>query len=257
MAKLPFHSDHIGSLIRPALLAEARERAEAGQITETELRETQRAAIADIVAKQLSHGVRPLSSGEFDRKYFFSGFFEKLTGFRQVSPMPWDLARLSAPPIAVLKKEGRPYMTTVVCEAKISNDSSPYLDNWRMLRDAVPREQWAECKFTMPPPCHFHMRMAQGKCYSPDVYASDEAFFADLAVAYQKEMRTLYDEGLRNIQIDDPTLAYFCSEDMRKSLKDEGIDPDELFELYLKAHNDCIANRPQDLHVGIHVCRGL
>ncbi|KAK4090847.1 hypothetical protein PCL_03456 [Purpureocillium lilacinum] len=252
----PFHADHIGSLIRPESLSKLQERADAGEITPAELREGQRATIADIVRKQQDEGVRAITSGEFDRKYYFSGFFEKLDGFREVSPVPWDLARLSAPPIAALKKAGQQYPMAAVCEGKIGYRTSPYLDNWRMLRDSVPRERWAECKFTMPPPCYFHLRLAPGKCYSAEAYASDEEFFADLAEAYRKELRTLYDEGLRNVQIDDPTLAYFCSDEMRESLQKDGVDPDALFELYLKAHNDCIADRPEGLHVGLHICRG-
>jgi len=155
-----------------------------------------------------------------------------------------------------LKKTGRQYPLAAVCHGKIVYEKSPYLDNWKMLRGTVPKERWAECKFTMPPPCYFHLRMAPGKCYSPEAYSNDDAFFADVAKAYQQELKTLYDEGLRNIQIDDPTLAYFCSEAMQESLKGDGEDPDKMFESYLKAHNDAISGRPEGLHAGLHVCRG-
>ena len=255
--KLPFHADHIGSLIRPESLAAIQTKSDKGEASSQELLEGQRAAINDIVGKQQANGVRALTSGEFDRKYYFSGFFEKLTGFREVSPVPWDLARLSAPPIAALKKAGQQYPMAAVCESKIRYDRSPYLDNWRLLKAAVPPDQVAQCKFTMPPPCYFHLRLAPGKCYSPEAYGSDADFFADVAQAYRKELKTLYDDGLRNLQIDDPTLAYFCSDEMVESLRKDGVDPDKLFETYLQAHNDCIADRPQDMHVGLHICRGM
>ncbi|EMC96254.1 hypothetical protein BAUCODRAFT_33598 [Baudoinia panamericana UAMH 10762] len=253
---LPFHADHIGSLIRPEYVAEAQEKADAGKISAAELRDTQKKAIAHVVKQQQDHGVRALCSGEFDRKYYFSGFFEKLDGFEEVSPVPWDLARLSAAPIAALKKAGKQYPMAAICTGKIGYSQSPYLDNWKLLRECVPKEQWGECKFTMPPPCYFHLRLAKGKCYNTEVYKNDEAFFNDLAAAYRKEIRTLHGEGLRNLQIDDPTLAYFCSDDMLKGLRDDGEDTDKMFEMYLKAHNDCIADRPQDMHVGLHICRG-
>ncbi|KAH6605948.1 methionine synthase ii cobalamin-independent [Trichoderma cornu-damae] len=256
MTKLPFHADHIGSLIRPSHVSDCQRLFDEGQATAAELRLVQQAAIKETVNKQQANGIRALSSGEFDRKYYFSGFFEKLAGFREVSPVPWELTRLSAPPITALKKTGQQYPMAAVCEGKIRYDSSPYLENWRLLRDAVPQEQWGECKFTMPPACYFHLRLAPGQCYSADAYSCDEDFFADLAVAYQKEIQTLYDEGLRNLQIDDPTMAYFCSEEMRESLRKEGVDPDQLFDLYLNVHNDCIAHRPEGLHVGLHICRG-
>ncbi|KAG6061422.1 hypothetical protein E4U17_001785 [Claviceps sp. LM77 group G4] len=254
--KVRFHADQIGSLIRPSALSRLQDQADVGTITSSQLRDGQRAAIAAIVDKQLSHGVRALSSGEFDRKYYFSGFFEALAGFHEVSPVPRDLARISAPPVAALSKVGQPYMMAAVCHDKIRYETSPYLENWKLLRDSVDPVLWPDCKFTMPPPCYFHLRLAPGKAYDASVYANDAEFFADLAVAYRKEIRTLYDAGLRNLQIDDPTLAYFCSEDMLESFRAEGIDADELFDVYMKAHNDCIADRPADMHVGLHVCRG-
>ncbi|KAI5368208.1 Putative cobalamin-independent methionine synthase MetE/archaeal, UROD/MetE-like superfamily [Septoria linicola] len=256
VTKLPFHADHIGSLIRPSSVSEAQEKADVGQISQEELRKVQQKEIADIVKKQQDNNVRALCSGEFDRKYYFSGFFEKLDGFKEVSPVPWELARLSAAPIAALKKAGKQYPMAAICTGKIKYTKSPYLENWKLLRETLPKEQWKEAKFTMPPPCYFHLRLAPGKCYDTKVYGNDTEFFEDLAAAYRQEFKTLYDEGLRNIQIDDPTLAYFCSEDMLKGLREDGEDTDKLFELYLKAHNDCIADRPDDLHVGLHICRG-
>lgn len=254
--KLPFHSDHIGSLIRPVDLADTQTRHDAGQATPGELLAAQKTAIGSIVKRQLDAGVRAVTSGEFDRRYYFSGFFERLGGFREIPTVPWEITRLSAPPIAALKKAGKRYPMVAVCEGKIEYGESPYLGNWELLKQAVPEDLWGQCKFTMPPPCYFHLRLAPGECYSSSAYGSDEAFFADLAAAYRKELRTLYDAGLRNVQIDDPTLAYFCSDDMVTSLARDGIDPDALFETYLKAHNDCIADRPEGLHVGLHVCRG-
>lgn len=229
-ARLPFHADHIGSILRPASLSKAQQEADAGDISQAQLHDVQQAAIRDIVQKQLDHGVRPLTSGEFDRKYYWGGFFEKLGGFHEISPVPWDLARLSAPPIAALKKAGQQYPMAAVCNGKITHEKSAYLNNWRMLRDSLPKEQWAQCKFTMPPPCYFHLRLAEGKSYSKEVYSSDEGFFTDLTKAYRKEMKVLFDEGLRNLQIDDPTMAYFCSEDMLEGLRSDGVDPDKMFD---------------------------
>ncbi|KAK0946526.1 hypothetical protein LTR29_001994 [Friedmanniomyces endolithicus] len=254
--KLPFHADRIGSLIRPAYVGEAQEKFDAGEISQQDLHSAQQKAIADVVAAQQAHGVRALCSGEFDRKYYFSGFFEKLQGFEEVSPVPWELARLSAAPIAALKKAGKQYPMAAICTGKIEYVESPYLASWKTLRGCVEKEQWRECKFTMPPPCYFHLRLAKGKCYDTSVYKDDEEFFGDLAKAYRQEIRTLHGEGLRNLQIDDPTLAYFCSDDMLSGLRDDGEDTEKMFDAYLKAHNDCIADRPDDMHVGLHICRG-
>ncbi|CAI4213880.1 unnamed protein product [Parascedosporium putredinis] len=213
--------------------------ADAGEISAAQLWEEQSKAVADIVKKQQEHGVRAICSGEFDRKWYFGGFFEKLDGFREVIP-----------------KAGKQYPMAAVCEGKIKYTKSPYLENWKLLRSQLPESQWGDAKFTMPPPCYFHLRLGPGKCYSSDAYANDKEFFADLAKAYQQEFQTLYAEGLRNVQLDDPTLAYFCSDAMHDSLRQDGEDPEALFETYLQAHNDCIANKPEGLHVGLHICRG-
>lgn len=254
--QLPFHGDHIGSLLRPADLQDAQKKAAAKEISAQNLTKAEHKAISDIVARQQEHGVRSICSGEFDRKVYFGGFFENLEGFEEVDDAPWDLYRLSAPPIAMLKKAGLKYPMTVVCTSKIRYNESPYLEKWKYLRSCVSEDQWGACKFTMPPACYFHLRLAPGKVYSKEAYSNDEEFFADLAVAYQKEFKTLYDAGLKSVQIDDPTLAYFCSQEMLDGLKEDGVDPDKLFDQYLKAHNDCIEGRPEGLHVGLHVCRG-
>jgi methionine synthase II (cobalamin-independent) len=254
--ELPFHGEHIGSLLRPTALQKAQARAAANEISPNELLQAEHDAISYIVSRQLELGIRSISSGEYDRCVYFGGFFEKLEGFKEVTDPPWDLYRLSAPPIAVLKKAGLKFPMTVVCTGKIRYAKSPYLEQWKYLRSCVPRELWGNCKFTMPPAPFFHLRLAPGKVYSKDAYTNDEDFFADLAAAYQKEFKTLHDEGLRNIQIDDPTLAYFCSQEMLEGLRKDGVDPDKLFDQYLKAHNDCLKGRPKSLQVGLHICRG-
>lgn len=53
----------------------------------------------------------------------------------------------------------------------------------------------------------YHFRYGPGKAYLPGVYANDDEYFADVAKAYQTELKILYDAGLRNAQVDDPNLA--------------------------------------------------
>ncbi|KAF4556771.1 Cobalamin-independent synthase-like protein [Elsinoe fawcettii] len=256
MAPLPFHAEHIGSLLRPDDLQIAKQAYKEGKLSEADLTTAEQKAVKYIVSKQQSLGIRPLVSGEYDRAVYFSGFFEKLAGFKEVGEdAPWDIYRLSAPPIKALKDAGLKYPMAAVCTGKIKYEKSPYLDKWLYLRSLLPESQWGEAKFTMPPACYFHLRLAPGSIYPTDVY-DDEGYFADLAKAYQQEFKTLHSHGLKSVQIDDPTLAYFCSSAMTESLKNDGVDPDKLFELYLKAHNQCLEGRPEGLHVGLHICRG-
>jgi methionine synthase II (cobalamin-independent) len=255
--KLRFHAEHIGSLLRPQYLVDAKTQAKNNSIPPEELTAAEHKAISSVVQTQLSKGIRSICSGEYDRNVYFGGFFEKLQGFEVVADPPWDLYRMSAPPIRMLRDAGLKFPMAVICTGKIKHVKSPYLEKWKYLRSCVPKKQWRDCKFTMPPAPFFHLRLAPGKCYPNDVYSSDEEYFADLALAYQAEFRALYHEGCRSIQIDDPTLAYFCSQDMIDGLEAAGVDSDALFQTYLKAHNECLKGKPDDLEVGLHICRGL
>ena len=88
------------------------------------------------------------------------------------------------------------------------------------------------------------------------MYSSDAEYFADIAQAYRTELKILYDNGLRNVQIDDPNLAYFCSKKMLQGFKDNNEDSDALLDSYIKLYNDCLSGRAADMHVGVHLCRG-
>ena len=83
-----------------------------------------------------------------------------------------------------------------------------------------------------------------------------EEYFADIATAYQAEIQDLYAAGCRNIQIDDPLLAYFCAESMIKGMEERGVDHEALLDTYIRAYNNCLKNRPADMNVGLHLCRG-
>jgi methionine synthase II (cobalamin-independent) len=103
------------------------------------------------------------------------------------------------------------------------------------------------------------MRYKQGKAYTPEAYANDEEYFADVARVYQAELEMLYNAGLRNVQFDDPGLAYFCSDKFRQGWaedKDNIGTVDDLLDAYIKLYNDSISKVPADFHTGVHLCRG-
>ena len=126
----------------------------------------------------------------------------------------------------------------------------------------------------MAAPEWFHLRHGE-YAYPKDVYANDgtsppaygraarlsahvpaDEYFNDIATAYQEEIQALYAAGCRNVQFDDPLLAYFCAESMIKGMEERGIDHEALFDTYIRAYNACIEGRPADMTVGLHLCRG-
>ncbi|KAF9218714.1 hypothetical protein BS17DRAFT_790833 [Gyrodon lividus] len=75
------------------------------------------------------------------------------------------------------------------------------------------------------------------------IYPDREAYFNDIATAYQKELDILYTAGCRNVQIDDPLLAYFCDVFTLKGMKEAGEDADALLDAYIRLYNNCLATR--------------
>ncbi|RAH65467.1 cobalamin-independent methionine synthase II family protein [Aspergillus aculeatinus CBS 121060] len=258
-----FRAEQIGSLLRPDELVAAR--AAAGQLVSytTEpvpdaLRKITEDAIARVVEQQLQRKVRPIMSGEYERTIYYSGFFERLHGFKIVPdvPVPAGL-RNGLPVVNVMLRNGMTAREAVIAVDKIRYAESPYLADWEYLRSLVPPAAWKECKVTIPPITWQHLQLRAGTAFTDrSPYTTDKEYFADLAQAYAQELRTLYDAGLRSIQVDDPQLLYFVTDEFRSGCRADGIDPDELLELYIWAHNQCLVGRPADLHVGIHLCRG-
>lgn len=89
--------------------------------------------------------------------------------------------------------------------------------------------------------------------FPTDVYATDAEYFADLAKAYREELDDLYQAGCRNVQFDDPLLAYFCAVPMLEGMRAEGVDPETVLDSYIKCYADCLRDKPADMVAGIHV----
>ena len=146
-----------------------------------------------------------------------------------------------------------------VATGKLSHTGvSTFLPELEYLKSILPEDQWSSIKLTITSPSWYHFRYGPNKAYLPGVYSSDDEYFADLAKAYQVELKILYDAGLRNAQVDDPNLAYFCSEAMLEGWakdKENFLTADEQLDAYIKFYNACL-KVPEDFHMGIHLCRG-
>ncbi|EMR64536.1 hypothetical protein MGN70_008284 [Eutypa lata] len=259
----PSRADHIGSLLRPQSLLDARSSLSSpSQMYSLEIpqavKDVEAEAIRDVVRLQVEKGVRPITDGEYARHIYYGGFFEKLSGFEVKPDLPIPGAfRTDFPTTTGLAKMGAKTRAVVVCTGKMEYKDSPYLSEWLLLRDSLPRSLWGEAKFTIPSPNYQHIQLKPGTAWTPGSgYTSDPEYFRDLARCYGAEIKTLYDAGLRNLQVDDPHLTYFCSSQFLEGCRKDGTNTDELLDLYLGAHKQLLANKPADLHVGMHLCRG-
>ncbi len=275
----PFRAEHLGSLLRPQKISEKRvamDEKKAVDIAEDpELRQIEDEAVDDIVKVQLDLGYHAITDGEYRRHQFWGTFFPGLEGFEEIQNPPLDMFRLYVPDLAAfseslvpppwlfplcltvaLAEAGHKPGESIVCTGKIKHTGSTYVHQWNYLKSRLSPEQAKEAKLTLPAPEWYHLRYQTGHAYPKDVYANDAEYFADIAEAYRTELKVLYEAGVRNVTIDDPNLAYFCSEKMLDGFKAAGEDADALLDSYVKLYNDCLSGRPDDLHVGIHLCRG-
>jgi 5-methyltetrahydropteroyltriglutamate--homocysteine methyltransferase len=237
----PFRADHVGSLLRPAALKDARARREHGVITADDLTAAENAAIERIIARQAEIGLRSATDGEFRRAMWHFDFLERLDG---VESFRSDHGIAFKGGI-----ETQPKGLRVV--GKVGFSGHPMLEHFRFLRDhtrALP-------KMTIPSPSVLHFRGGR-RAVDPNVYPDMEAFYVDLGAAYRGAVQAFADEGCRYLQLDEVNLAYLCDAEQRQMLRDRGDDPDRLPEIYARMINAAIAGRPRDMAITMHLCRG-
>jgi 5-methyltetrahydropteroyltriglutamate--homocysteine methyltransferase len=240
----PFRADHVGSLIRPDALIAARQAAESGALAKEELRRLQQEAIREVVRLQEEIGLKLVTDGEFNRTSWQRDF---LLRFANVAPMPARLtvrfhsaagARDHIPPsLAVTGKLARP--------------NGIFVDDFKFLK-SVAR---ATPKVTIPSPTVMHFRGGRD-AIDKAAYPEIDDFYADLARVYREEIADLAQAGCRYLQIDEVNLAYLCDPELRRQVANIGEDPDELPDAYARLLNDTIRDRPADMTVCMHLCRG-
>jgi methionine synthase II (cobalamin-independent) len=260
----PFRAEHMGSLLRPKNLLDVRAKIRDENISEEQagLPAVEKEAIGSIVKTQLDLGLKAVTSGEYNRTRFWGLFWDELEGTTRLQDAEASMFRLYHPDVVSLIEKDRKVMPgdSVIAGAKIKNNGTKAnIHELKLVQQFVPKDQWGNIKLTMITPSWFHMRYKQGSAYTPEAYKDDASYFADVAAAYGQELKDLYAAGLRNVQFDDPNMAYFCSKQFRDGWaqdKDNIGTVDDLLDSYIKLYNDSIAHAPKDMHTGIHLCRG-
>ena len=232
--------EHVGSFVRPeALLNVARAR-KAGGIDETEFRKVQDAAIQDIVVFQESLGLPTITDGEFRRRSWSAGFIDAVDGFglRDGTLSFRDETR-------VVGVAASPY-----AKAPLRRRQRIVADDFSFLKKTV-RKGVPKVTIAAPDVMHYFLGP---KAF--DAYRDREAFFADLVKIYRQEIADLAAEGCGYLQLDDTALPCNCDAQAREDVKARGEDPDELTERYIRLFNDSIRDKPKDMTVATHLCRG-
>lgn len=240
--KPPFRADMVGSLLRTAPLKEARERRSRGEIDAAALRAVEDAEITKLIARQQEIGLEGITDGEFRRAFWHFDFLEELDGVESVAAESGINFKGVGTITKALKVTGR-----------VGFSGHPMLDHFRFLKAHVGEGRVA--KMTIPGPSMLHYRGGR-KMIDASVYPDMEAFYADVGDAYARAVRAFYDAGCRYLQLDDISFAYLCDPAQRQMLADRGDDPTRQPEIYAGMVRRALADKPADLTVTMHLCRG-
>ncbi len=242
--KPPFRADQVGSLMRPLAIQQARQQAAMNRMSVETLRTLEDEHIAKAVRQQEALGLKSITDGEYRRAYFHLDFLKKLAGVTVTGA-------IDASSDAKKKVGFTPPKLSVT--GKLEHVQNIQVDDFIYLDSQVTPGHTA--KVTIPSPTMIHFRGGRA-AIDIESYPDMDEFFHDLAACYRKEIDALYQAGCRYIQMDDTNLAYLCDPKMRQGAKDRGDDPDELPRTYAALINSVIENRPEDLRVCVHLCRG-
>ncbi|WP_342359685.1 5-methyltetrahydropteroyltriglutamate--homocysteine S-methyltransferase [Terrarubrum flagellatum] len=238
--KPPFRADMVGSLLRTVPLKEAREKREKGEISAEALREIEDREIRKIVKRQEDIGLQAVTDGEFRRTWWHFDFLFNLDGVERV------ILDHGIQFAGVQTKAEAPRVTS-----KIGFSNHPFLEHFRFLKGATDRV----AKMTIPSPSMLHYRGGR-KMIQMGLYPDMEEYYRDLANAYATAVKSFYEAGCRYLQLDDTSLSYFCDPEQRKMLAERGDDPDLLIQRYRDMINTATKNRPADMTITSHTCRG-
>lgn len=236
-----YRAEVVGSFLRPAAIKQAREQFQKGEIDAVALRRIEDEAIRDVVTHQRACGLKVVTDGEFRRAWWHFDFFDGLKGverYESEQGIQFNGVQTKAHGIRVTDK--------------IAFGNHPMLEDFRYLKsisgDAV-------AKMTIPSPSVMHFRGGR-KAIDANVYPDLNDYFDDLATVYRDAISAFYAAGCRYLQLDDTVWAYLCSEDQKSQIRERGDDPEQLARIYAQVLNKAIEGKPDDLTIGLHVCRG-
>jgi 5-methyltetrahydropteroyltriglutamate--homocysteine methyltransferase len=239
-SKPPFRADMVGSLLRSATLKEARAKRDAGNITSQELEKIEDAEIKALVKKQEDIGLQAVTDGEYRRAFWHFDFLENLTGVEGIA----------SEGIAFKGVTTKGHSIRVVNKIDFPADH-PHIAHFEYLAKVTGKTP----KMTIPSPSMLHYRGGNASINAA-VYRDMDGYFEDLGKAYAKAVKAFYQAGCRYLQLDDTSLSYFCDPEQRAMLVKRGDDPDKLMTAYRDVINMATKNRPDDMVITTHTCRG-
>jgi 5-methyltetrahydropteroyltriglutamate--homocysteine methyltransferase len=240
----PFRADHVGSLLRPRELLQARQAFAAGSLPAEELRAAEDRAVTEVVRRQEEVGLPVVTDGELRREEWLADFVDGLggvsrgesTGIAAQSPTGEDLTYQAR---------------QLVVTGRLHLEQPVFGEDFRFLAEVV---RSATPKLSIPSPSMVHVLPAR---LDPAVYRDEEGFRADVAATYREELRRLFELGCRYVQLDDTVFAFLNDPAWRQMMGGmTGRSLDHQHEVDVGVINEALSGRPDGLTVAVHMCRG-
>jgi 5-methyltetrahydropteroyltriglutamate--homocysteine methyltransferase len=237
----PYRAEHVGSLLRPAVLKEARAKREKGELSAEALKEIEDREIAAAIRKQEEIGLKSITDGEYRRAFWNYDFLGEIDGVE---------AYLGERKIKFQGVNPRPMMLRVT--AKLGGyKPHPMIEHFKFVQ----AHSGETPKMTIPSPSSLHFRY--GRDAVPEsIYPDMGEFYRDLGEGYRKAVRAFAGAGCRYLQLDEVNFTYLCDPELRKVVTARGEDPEMLPHTYAKMINAAISDIPADMTIGMHLCRG-
>jgi 5-methyltetrahydropteroyltriglutamate--homocysteine methyltransferase len=242
----PFRADHVGSLLRPARLLDARAQHSAGDLPAVALRAIEDDAIRDVVRMQRDVGLQSATDGEFRRSAWHMDFIYQLGGVSQADE------RLH---VQFFNEQGTLDFAPAALRIsdRIGLGKTIFADHFTFLAEQV--GEGITPKLTIPSPSMVHYRGGRA-AIDAAVYPDLGAFWDDLTTAYAEEVRRLGALGCTYLQLDDTSLAYLNDPRQRELIASLGGDREHQHELYIRNINRVLAAKPPGMRITTHMCRG-
>jgi len=244
-----FRADHVGSLLRPRALLEARTNPDLDHAALTRVEDE---AILAALERQKSAGLEIFTDGEFRRAGFMSDFYESVEGLDRGGEVQrtWKGAasRIGGTSGAIVSGGA-----VGVAVAKLQQTKPLTSFELEFLKAHAP----GAIKITLPSANQFPA-IAYKKGISDAAYPTYSAFLWDIVPIIKREVARLADAGVRYIQIDAPRYSYYIDPKWRRHIHDEmGLDPEAALDEAIRADNACFEGIDRSkVTLAIHLCRG-
>jgi len=245
--QLPFKGDHVGSILRTDEIKEARQKFATNEMTLEQLKEVEDQEIEKIVKKQIDAGLKAITDGEFRRAGWQFDYYLGLKGFKKIEK-----------DTGFIFDGDETKAETVEVESKIEWQGHEFIEHFKFLKEMVEKhgDGTQMAKMTIPAP--FVSVYREISAIEKELYPTAEAFFEDLGQSYKDALHAFYEAGCRYIQFDDTILAALTDEEFVKEIEEKsyGLPIDDIYDLVVKTTQDIFSDKPEDLIVSTHLCKG-